>query len=243
MKFVIDVKKLLESGAYFGHKISRTNPKALGLTYKAQNGIYLIDLFKTKANVEKAMHALYNAGAAGQGLLVVGTKRIIKVYIKSLLVDGKVSYLSEKWVGGFLTNFDEILKNLKVTNQMFEEKQKGYWNELPKHEISRKEKKLNKYLKVYEGVLKLEKVPENILIIDIKKEKNALKEALSVKPLFKNRYQTDLTLYGIVDTNADPNDLNYPMMLNDDSAASLEYVVKNLIDSYNDGLKKAKAVA
>ena len=239
MKFEIDVKKLLEKGAYFGHKISRTTPKALDYTYKAQNGIYLIDLFKTKECVEKAMLELFEAGKLNRKLLIVGTKRIIKTVVKEMAEKEDIFYLSNKWVGGFFTNFDEIYKNLKETNKMIDERKRGDWNSLPKHEISKKEKRLNKFLKVYEGVLKMEEVPENILIIDTKKEKNALKESLTIKTTNSNK-ETNLTIYGLIDTNSDPNLLDHPMMLNDDSTLTLEYVLEHLIKSYSAGLKKYK---
>jgi len=239
MKLEIDVQELLNRGAYFGHRVARTNPRAVSYTYKAQNGIYLIDLFQTKANIEKALSALYESGTKEEGLLIVGTKRLIKAFLKDSVESTGIFYLTEKWVGGFLTNFEEISKNLKVTNQMIEDKEKGHWTGSPKHEISKLDKKLKKYLKVYEGVIKMEKLPRNILIIDIKKEKNALKEAQTIKPVYKNKYATDLCLYGIVDTNGDPTQVDFPMMLNDDSVASLEYVLKSLIDAYLAGTKKA----
>jgi small subunit ribosomal protein S2 len=228
MKFEADIQKLLKTGGYFGHKISRTNPKSLPYTYKAQNGIYLIDLFKTKECIELSMKALYEKGKLGEDLLVVGTKRLIKAFIKETLNETNVYYLHYKWVGGFLTNFEEIYKNIKRTNEMIADKEKGNWSSLPKHEIAIKERQLTKYLKVYEGVLKMEKRPKNILIIDIKKERNAYKEAL----------RNELTIFAVADTNADPTQVDYPMIVNDDSASTLEYVLKLLIDSYLEGRKK-----
>lgn len=240
MKFEIDVKQLLERGAYFGHKISRSIPKALEYTYKAQNGIYLIDLFKTKESIEQAMASLYEHATKDEKLLIVGTKRIIKTVVKEMASEHDIFYLSNKWVGGFLTNFDEIYKNLKETNKMLDEQKRGDWSSLPKHEISKKEKRLNKFLKVYEGVLKMEQIPENILIIDTKKEKNALKEALTIKSINRYKKDIDLTIYGLIDTNSDPTILDFPMMLNDDSTLTLEYVLKHLVNSYASGLKKVK---
>jgi len=240
MKLEIDIQELLNRGAYFGHRVARTNPRAVSYTYRAQNGIYLIDLFKTKADIERALAALYESGAKEEGLLIVGTKRLIKTFLKELVDNTGINYLSEKWVGGFLTNFEEISKNLKATNQMIDDKEKGHWANMPKHESSKLDKKLKKYRKVYEGVLKMEKLPRNILIIDIKKERNALKEAQTIKPIYKNKYSTDLCLYGIVDTNGDPTQIDFPMMMNDDSILALEYVLKRLVDAYVSGTKKVK---
>lgn len=228
MKFEVDVQKLLETGGYFGHKISRTNPKAISYTYKAQNGIYLIDLFKTKLCLETALNALYKAGQTGEDLLVVATKRLIKAYAKEIVQGDNLYYLTHKWVGGFLTNFDEIYKNIKETNRMQTERERGDWETMPKHESSKLDKKLNKFLKAYEGVLKMERLPKNILIIDIKKEKNALKESLTM----------NLNIFAIADTNADPTVVHYPVVVNDDSALTLEYVLKLMIDAFSSGQKQ-----
>ena len=228
MKFNVDVNKLLETGGYFGHKVSRTNPKALPYTYKAQGGIYLIDLFKTKECLEKALESLYKAGQNNEGLLLVATKRLVKNFAKELGLAHQLHFLTNKWVGGFITNFEEMFKNIKETNRMKAEKDRGDWNALPKHESSKLDKKLNKFLKVYEGVLTMDKIPQNILIIDIKKEKNALKEALS----------QNLKIYAIADTNADPTVVDYPVVINDDSTETLEYVLKLMIEAYVAGQKK-----
>jgi len=230
MKEKVDVQKLLDVGAYFGHKVSRTNPKALPYTYKAQNGIYLIDLFKTKECLEASMKTLADKAKKGEDLLIVGTKRLIKDYLKEALKETNIYYLTNKWVGGFLTNFEEIYKNIKETNKMLEEKQKGQWQSLPKHEAAIMDRKLTKNLRVYEGVLKMQNRPQNILIIDIKKEKNAFKEAL----------KTELTIFSLLDTNANPTNVDYPIMLNDDSAQTLEYVLPLLISSYTSSAKDDK---
>lgn len=227
MKFEVDVQKLLETGGYFGHKVSRTNPKAISYTYKAQNGIYLIDLFKTKQCLERALDALYKAGQVGEDLLVVATKRLIKTYTKEIVKGDNLYFLTQKWVGGFLTNFNEIYKNIKETNRLLAERERGDWANMPKHESSKLDKKLNKFLKVYEGVLKMERLPKNILIIDIKKERNALKESLTM----------NLNIFAIADTNADPTVVQYPVVVNDDSAQTLEYVLKLMIDAFSSGQK------
>jgi len=230
MKFKVDIQKLLETGGYFGHKVSRTNPKAIPFTYKAQNGIYLIDLFKTKECLEASLDALYKTGQRGEDLLIVATKNLIRDFAKKLACEASLYYLTYKWIGGFLTNFSEIHKNISETNRMLSEKERGDWNGLPKHEISKLTRKLNKFLRVYEGVLKMEKLPKNILIIDLKREQNALKEALS----------TNIPVFAITDTNADPTVAQYPVVVNDDSSQTLEYVLKLMIDAFSAGKKMVK---
>lgn len=236
----IDVKVLLEKGAYFGHKISRTHPKALPYTYKAQNGIYVIDLFKTKAQIELVMNFLFTAGKNGEDLLIVGTKRAASIFLKDYCEKNKLMYIGEKWVGGFFTNFEEVAKNIKKMNTWLQEKNSGEWENLLKPEKIKKEKQLNKLLKVYGLVADIKKLPENILIIDIKKEKNALTEALKIKKQQKLKNLPCLQIIGIVDTNADPSSVDYPIVVNDDSAPSLEYVLTNVLDAYLQGLQKQK---
>lgn len=228
MQFTVDINKLMETGAYFGHKVSRTNPKCLPYTYKAQNGIYLIDLFKTKQSLEAALKVLFQTGQSGQDLLLVGTKRLIKTYLKDIAQQNQLFYLTQKWVGGFLTNFDEIYKNIKQANKLKEEKERGDWRDLPKHESSKLDKKLSKLMKIYEGVLKMQEPPKNILIIDIKKEANSLKEARTL----------NLKIFALVDTNADPTKVQYPVVINDDSTQALEYVLKLMVDAYLAGQKQ-----
>ncbi len=236
----IDVKELLEKGAYFGHKISRTNPKVLPYIYKPQNGIYLIDLFKTKAAIEAAMNALLQAGKAEETLLVVGTKRIIKEFLAATGKERSIFYVSEKWVGGFFTNFDEIRKNVKKVNQMISDRDSGALNSMIKHERAKLEKTLNKLHHIYEGVLTMETVPDNILIIDVKKEKNALAESIKYKEQRVLEGKKPLAIFGIVDTNSDPTVIDYPIVINDDSSPALEYAVSHLLDAYSEGLKQAE---
>ncbi len=236
----IDVKLLLEKGAYFGHKISRTHPKALPYTYKAQNGIYVIDLFKTKAQIEQVMNLLFTAGKNGEKLLIVGTKRAASVFLKDYCEKNKLMCIAEKWVGGFFTNFEEVAKNIKKMNDWLEEKNSGGWDKLLKPERIKKEKKLNKLLKIYGLVADIKKVPENVLIVDVKKEKNALSEATKIKKQQKLKDLRPIQIIGLVDTNADPLSVDYPIVVNDDSAPALEYVLQSLLSAYLEGLKEYK---
>jgi small subunit ribosomal protein S2 len=228
----IDVKELLERGAYFGHKVSRTNPKVLSYVYKPQNGIYLIDLFKTKQSIEDAMNQLQQIGKLGETLLVVGTKRVVKNYIEEKCMELEIPYISEKWVGGFFTNFAEIKKNIEKTNKYIEEKNNGKWDVMLKHERSVLERELSKLLRVYKGVLTLTDVPENILVIDTKKEKNVINETIKENQYKDYDNSKKTKIFAILDTNADPTEVDYPIVMNDDSSAALTYVLEALFDAY-----------
>lgn len=236
---VIDVQKLLEKGAYFGHKIARTNPKSLSYTYKAQNGIYIIDLFKTKADAERAINMLYTCGSENKKLLVVASKKIIKDWVQHVCEENNIAYLTEKWIGGFFTNFNEVSKNLKRINQWIQERDNGTWNSMLKHRRVKLEKVLNKMLRVYKGVLTIDTVPDVILLVDANKEQNALTESRKIKEQQTLSGQNALITVGVADTNANPTELDFPIVANDDSAPALEYILDALIGSYVEGKKSA----
>jgi len=242
MKPKVDVKVLLNKGAYFGHKISRTNPKVLPYTYKAQNGIYLIDLFKTKECIETTINSLFLAGQNNETLLLVASKRIIKQRAHDLAQEANIFHMAEKWVGGFLTNFPEISKNIKKANEYFAAKKAGEWDKMLKHERAKLERELFKLDKVYNGVLNKNEIPQNIIIVDTRKEINALKEALTIKEQYEYEAKGSLTIYGIVDTNTNPELVDLPIVMNDDSSLALEYVLGLLIKAYSEGANKQKKI-
>jgi len=236
----VDVKELLEKGAYFGHKISRTNPRALPYTHKAQNGIYIIDLFKTKTSLEAAMKALEEAGTKGEPILLVATKRIIKSFATDYCQKNTLNYMTEKWVGGFFTNFEEVHKNIKRANDHMLKQKTGELDSMIKHQRVKLDKEIDKILKIYRGVLDMTKIPNLVIIVDVKKERNALSESKKIQSQQLLEGKDALRLVGIADTNADPTEVDYPIVVNDDSALALEYVVSYLLDAYLKGRKKYK---
>ncbi|MFA6421496.1 MAG: 30S ribosomal protein S2 [Patescibacteria group bacterium] len=236
----VDVKELLEKGAYFGHKVARTNPRALPYTHKAQNGIYIIDLFKTKTSIENAMKALETAAASGEQMLVIATKRIIKSFLAEYCQKNNLNYMTEKWVGGFFTNFEEVHKNIKKANEHLLKQKTGELDSMIKHQRVKLEKEINKILKVYRGVLEMAKIPSVIVIVDVKKERNALSEAKKIQLQQLLEGKEGLKIIGVADTNADPNEVDFPIVVNDDSALTLEYVLTHLLNSYLEGRKQVK---
>lgn len=236
-------QKLFELGAHFGHKSARTNPKARDYIYKYQNGVSIIDLFKTVPQIEVAQKALEEAGKSGKQVLLVATKNIVQGFARELGKQHSVHYMTEKWIGGFFTNRDEVAKNIKRINTWITERDTGVWDSMIKHERSRLEKELTKYLRVYGGVLSLENIPDIIVIVDLKKEKNALVESkkIRLKQLMAGKEQ--LTIVGIADTNVDPTEATIPVVVNDDTASVVEYVLTELFTSYELGKKKGKEAA
>lgn len=221
----ITPQELFNCGAHLGHQASKVHPKAKKYLYKFEKKVSIIDLFQTAEQINKAREFLFNLGKKGENLLVVATKNQIKNDIKELCQKYSIFYITNKWIGGFITNFEEILKNIKKLKQLKKEKEDGEWNNLPKHERLKLEKKLQRILAIYQGVENLEKLPDVLYIIDIKREKNVVTEGNKRK----------IPIVAIVDTNANPELVDYPIIANDDSISSVKYISEQLINAYVDG--------
>jgi len=216
------VKELFEAGAHLGHKSNRVHPKTNKYIYTFENGVSIIDLNKTADYLEKAKKFVSELGKNEKVLLVVCTKKIASNLTKELCTKNNLPFINTKWPAGLLTNFEMIIKNVKKLNSMREEKEKGEWNKFVKHEQVKLDKDLNKLEKFYGGIASLKKLPDALFIIDIKKEKNSVKEAGELK----------IVTIAVTDTNANPDPINYPIPGNDDSATSIEYFLKEIIEAY-----------
>jgi small subunit ribosomal protein S2 len=223
------VEELFAAGAHLGHKANRVHPKTNKFIYSFENGVSIIDLTKTADYLEKAKKFVSDLGANGKVLLVVCTKKIASNLTKELCLKSGLPFINTKWPAGLLTNFEMIIKNVKKLNSMKEEKEKGDWNKFVKHEQVKLDKELSKLEKFYGGIADLKKLPDAIFIVDIKKEKNSVKEAGEMKIL----------TVAVTDTNANPDPINYPIPGNDDSITSIEYFLKEIIESYSSSHSKA----
>jgi len=222
----ITLKELLEAGCHFGHKKERWNPKAAKFIYEAREGIHIIDLVKTRDNLKKAGEFLENLGKEGRTFIIVATKRQAKGIVIEASKKSGANYLTNRWVGGFLTNWDEVKKNIDKMNQMHREKTDGTWQKkFLKHEIVGLEKELRKIDMVYGGVADLLKPPDAVFIVDVKREVICLKEAV----------RRGLPVIAIVDTNSDPTDVDYVIPANDDAIGSIQLIVNYLTDCYREG--------
>lgn len=215
-------EQLFLLNAHLGHRKNRLHPKARKYVYKIVNGVAIINLTKTVDELEKAKEYISEAVKQGKLPLVVATKKIISSSVSKLAEENKIPYITNKWLPGLLTNFDTIMKNVKKLIQMEEEMKTGAWDKFIKHEKVKLEKQVYKLRKLYSGIINLVKKPDFLIIVDIKKEKNALKEA----------QQNLIKTIAILDTNSNPDEVDFPIIANDDSFGSLEYLTKELIDSY-----------
>lgn len=224
------VEELFAAGAHLGHKSNRVHPKTNKYIYSFENGVSIIDLTKTADYLEKAKKYVSELGSSKKILLVVCTKKIASNLTKELCTKNNLLFVNTKWPAGLLTNFEMIIKNVKKLNSMKEEKEKGEWNKFVKHEQVKLDKDLNKLEKFYGGIANLKKLPDALFVIDIKKEKNSVKEAGELK----------ITTVAVTDTNANPDLINYPIPGNDDSITSIEYFLKEIIEAYSSSYLKAE---
>ena len=224
------IEELFAAGAHLGHKSNRVHPKTNKYIYSFENGVSVIDLSKTVDFLERAKKFVSELGKNQKILLVVCTKKIASNLTKELCAKNNLLYVNTKWPAGLLTNFEMIIKNVKKLNTMKEEKEKGEWNKFVKHEQVKLDKDLNKLEKFYGGISKLKKLPDALFIIDIKKEKNSVKESGEMK----------ITTVAVTDTNANPDPINYPIPGNDDSLTSIEFFLKEIIEAYSSSYLKAE---
>ncbi|MFC1646720.1 30S ribosomal protein S2 [Patescibacteria group bacterium] len=223
----ISLQELLEAGCHFGHKSERWHPKASKYIYTKKDGIHIIDLAKTKEGLQKAAEFLYDLVSSGGEVIFVATKRQAKGVVKEAAQKAGVHYFAERWIGGYLTNWDEIGKNIDKTNRMEEEKKDGSWKKFPKHEQVRMDKHLTRNKMYYEGVLSLKTKPGALFVVDVRKEIAAVKEAK----------KCGIPVIAIVDTNSDPRGLEYVIPANDDAVGSIKYITDILCSAYSEGLK------
>lgn len=219
------LEKLFESGVHLGHKTNRIHPKAKKYIYKIESGTSIIDLTQTVDKLQEAKKFVSNLAKENKTLLVVATKRIASQSVQELCQRHMILNVTIKWPAGLLTNFTTIAKNIKKLIQMKEEKNKGAWDKYVKHEQFELDKELRKLDRIYGGIVNLNKLPDALFIVDVKKEKNAVTEAKKM----------NIPIVAIVDTNVDPIKISYPLPGNDDAQTAVDYLVKEIVEAYAKG--------
>lgn len=216
------VEELFAAGSHLGHKKNKIHPKAKKYIYSLESGTSIIDLTKTVEFLEKAKKFASDLGNENKVMLVVVTKRIAASTTAKLCKENNIPYVTVKWPAGLITNFEMIIKNAKKLKKMKEDKENGEWNKFVKHEQIKLQKQINKLEKFYGGISNLEKLPDAVFVVDMKKEKNAVKEAKEKK----------IPVIAVADTNVNPDIVDFPIPGNDDAATSIQYFVKEIIESY-----------
>ena len=211
---VVSMSYLLEAGVHFGHQTKRWNPKMKEYIYTSRDDIYIIDLNKTAEKIEEAYQALKDIAANGGKVVFVGTKKQAQEAAKEAATRTDSYYVTERWLGGTLTNFRTIRKRISRLEQIEKMRENGTMEVLPKKEVLKINKEYDKLLVYFEGIREMKKLPDAMVIVDPKKEYNAIREA----------HKLNIPVFGIVDTNADPDDLDYPIPGNDDAVRAINLV-------------------
>ncbi len=221
----ITLQALLEAGCHFGHKAERWHPKAAEFIYTEKDGVHIIDLAKTKVGLEAAAEFIKNLVAGGGEVLFVATKRQAKGVLKEEITAVGAPYFSERWIGGFLTNWDSVKKNIDKINRLTGEQATDAWKKFPKHERVKLGRYLDRIRVYYGGVLTLTDLPQAIFVVDVKKEDSAVRES----------QRRGIPLVAVVDTNANPEGIDYVIPANDDAVGSIQYIVHILAEAYKEG--------
>ncbi len=230
MSHVVSIEQLLESGAHFGHLTRRWNPKMRNYIFMERNGIHIIDLRKTQILTDIARQAMYNIAQQGRNVLFVGTKPQAKAAIEAVAKKCEMNYVSERWLGGMLTNFSTIRKSIKRLNAIDKMEVDGTFDKITKKERLLLTREKDRLRKVFGGIEDMTRLPGALFVVDIKKEHIAIKEAKIL----------GIPVIAIVDTNCDPGEVDYPIPANDDSMRGIELIAGALADAVKEGYSIAK---
>lgn len=225
MAVKVDVKKLLEAGAHFGHQSRRWNPKMAQYLYGVQDGVHVFDLIKTKKALEEALDILKNAAKEGKSIIIVGTKKQAKEKVEEIAKACGCFYVNERWLGGTLTNFEQIKRSIQKLADMKKKKETGGYASFTKKERILIDREIERLERFFGGLSGLDKLPDLLFIVDTKRQTGAVKEAV-----FKN-----IEVVGIVDSNSDPTQVDYPIPMNDDATRALDYVLSLVRDAVLEG--------
>ena len=223
----IGIKELLEAGVHFGHQTRRWNPKMKPFIFEARNGIHVIDLSKTMPQIEAACVFLSQVVAKGGQVLFVGTKKQAQEAVKEAAKSCGQLFCTERWLGGTLTNLKTGKRSMKRMKDIEKMEQDGTINDYVKQEQSMIRREHARHFKYLDGLRTMDKLPEAMFVIDVKREHNAVAEARRLK----------IPIAAIVDTNADPDLVDYPIVGNDDAIRS----VKILLTAVTEAIANAKA--
>ncbi|MFH1459340.1 MAG: 30S ribosomal protein S2 [Candidatus Omnitrophota bacterium] len=224
----VSIKELLEAGVHFGHQTKRWNPKMANYIFGERNGIYIINLEKTEKELENACQFLLKIASRGENILFVGTKKQAQQAVVDEANRCGMFFVDQRWLGGTLTNFETIRKSIKRLDQLEKMRDDGTFDKLKKKEIAVFNKEMSKLLKNLGGIRTMNKLPSAIFIVDVKKEETAVKEARRL----------NIPVVALVDTNSDPDIIDYVIPGNDDAIKSIRLVAATIADAILEGKSK-----
>jgi len=226
----VTLEQLLDAGVHFGHLKSKWDPNMAPYIFMEKNGIHVIDLYKTMKKLDDACGAIKNIAKSGRKILFVATKKQAKEIVVQAAESVNMPYVSERWLGGMLTNFVTVRKSIKKMQNIEKMEQDGTFQNMAKRErliLMRERDKLNRVLG---GIDDLTRIPAGLFLVDVKKEHIAVSEA----------HKLNLTSFGMVDTNSNPRVVDYAIPANDDSTKSIELITNTLRDAIAEGLEERR---
>ncbi len=222
---IISMKQLLEAGVHFGHQTRRWNPKMARYIFTERNGIYIIDLQKTVRKVEEAYNFVRELAASGGTVLFVGTKKQAQEAVKEEAERCGMFYVNQRWLGGTLTNFNTIQKRIRRLQELEQMEEDGTFEVLPKKEVILLRKERERLEKFLGGIKGMKKLPDALFIIDPRKERIAVAEARKL----------GIPIVAIVDTNCDPDEIDYVIPGNDDAIRAVRLLTSKIADAVLEG--------
>jgi small subunit ribosomal protein S2 len=222
---VISMKQLLEAGVHFGHQTRRWNPKMAEYIFTERNGIYIIDLQKTVKKIEEAYFFIREVAMNGEDVLFVGTKKQAQDSIKEEAERSGQFFVNARWLGGMLTNFKTIRKRIDRLNQLRDMEQNGLFEVLPKKEVIKLKGEMEKLEKYLGGIKDMKRVPGAMFVVDPRKERIAILEARKL----------GVPVVAIVDTNCDPDEVDYVIPGNDDAIRAVKLIAAKIADAVIEG--------
>ncbi len=215
---------LLEAGVHFGHQVRRWNPKMKKYIFSQQSGIHIIDLEKTEQQLNESSGFIKDTASRGGEVIFLATKKQTSVIVKTEAERAGAMYLTHRWLGGLLTNFDSVKKTIEKLFNL-EEKLSREEKNYTKKELLLIQKEIIKLTRFIGGIRNLKKLPDCLVIVDARKENNAVREANKML----------VPVVALVDTNADPTNINYPIAANDDAIKSVSLIIRTLTNAYEEG--------
>ena len=223
------IKELLESGVHFGHLSKHWNPKMKKFIFGKKKNIYIIDLEKTAEKLEEAKEFAKKIVQQGEKILFVATKKQLRDLIREQASSCNMPYVVERWVGGLLTNYSTIRSRIKRYVTLLEKRDNGEFDKMPRKEVTKLNREIERMEKIYSGLKSFDKLPACVYVVDPKREMACVKEA--------NRLS--IPIISLIDTDADPEVINYPIPGNDDAIKSVRYVTFLLVEAIKEEAKKA----
>ncbi|GGI41793.1 30S ribosomal protein S2 [Mammaliicoccus stepanovicii] len=222
---VISMKQLLEAGVHFGHQTRRWNPKMKKYIFTERNGIYIIDLQKTVKKVDEAYNFIKSVSEEGGKVLFVGTKKQAQESVKEEAERAGHYYINQRWLGGILTNYKTISKRVKRISEIEKMEEDGTFDVLPKKEVVELKKEYDRLIKFLGGIRDMKSMPQALFVVDPRKERNAIAEA----------HKLNIPIVGIVDTNCDPDEIDYVIPANDDAIRAVKLLTGKMADAILEG--------